>query len=235
MGADSKINSLALRDILTSLADSLKQAQAQLDSVPPFDEFGRPNVIYHLPYLDFNLKVVSEFENIADNNNFQAIRSPISKALISGTSLLRFKPQPSQSAAAQNSSTTIDSTISGRFIAVVPNEGLPRTDILFSITDVTKIDSYYQFNINVTLVNTNNEKVSNAMVEFNFDQAESNNINPTDIVTVPVFSRNEGLTDSNGNIVTTVKVSETDYINSRIFCFTINSGNIFKFISFSKQ
>jgi hypothetical protein len=236
MGADSKINSLALHDILISLADSLKQAQSQLDSVPPFDEFGRPNVIYHLPYLDFNLKVVSEFETQADNNNIiQPSRALISKALVNGPSLLRFRPQASQLTAGQNRSTTIDSTISGRFLAVIPNEGLPRTDIIFNISNISKTGSHYQFDINVTLVNSNNEKISNAMVEVNFDQAESNNMNTTDLVTSPVFSRNEGLTDGNGNITVTVKISETDYLNGRIFCFTINTGNVFKFISFSKQ
>ena len=61
--SQSAYNSLALHEIVLSIADSLNEAQQQLRSMPPYDEYGRPNTLYQLPYLDFNLEVISQFES----------------------------------------------------------------------------------------------------------------------------------------------------------------------------
>jgi hypothetical protein len=65
--ADSQIHSLALQDILLSMAEALNKAQNELNNMAPYDEYGRPNTIYHVPYLDFNLQVVTEFENTSSS------------------------------------------------------------------------------------------------------------------------------------------------------------------------
>ena len=62
-------NALALHEILLSIADSLNVAQHELRSMPPYDEYGRPNTMYQLPYLDFSLEVNSEMTNETESEN----------------------------------------------------------------------------------------------------------------------------------------------------------------------
>ncbi|MGD1847500.1 MAG: hypothetical protein ACFB10_19095 [Salibacteraceae bacterium] len=72
-------NSFALQEILLGISDSLNEAQEALRDVAPYDAYGRPNTTYQLPYLDFDLKVTSEFETQttttgASENKRQAVR-----------------------------------------------------------------------------------------------------------------------------------------------------------------
>jgi hypothetical protein len=60
------INTLALQEILLGIADGLTDAQHQLRTMAPYDEYGRPNTLYQVPYLDFQLQVTSEFETTTD-------------------------------------------------------------------------------------------------------------------------------------------------------------------------
>jgi hypothetical protein len=67
--AESNIHSLALQDILLSIAEGLNKAQNELNNMQPYDEYGRPNTIYHVPYLDFNLHGGSRRYNGAHGRN----------------------------------------------------------------------------------------------------------------------------------------------------------------------
>jgi hypothetical protein len=227
----SELNALALHDILLSIADSLNQAQQQLRDMAPYDEYGRPNTIYQLPYLDFQLQVTTEFE-----------KSPV---VVPGTSplsainrsMLKFRPITAGSAPGNNSSK-IESTISGRFVAVIPNEGLPQVILKCTNTIpelVTEgVNSFYKFDIEAHLYNVNNENINNATVEFNFDAVGSKSINGTEITQTPTFDISEGITDTDGKLKSTVKVLSNYYLSGLYFLFLINSGNIYDSISISK-
>ena len=67
----------ALQDILLGVADSLNEAQQALRDVEPYDSFGRPNTVYQLPYLDFSLKVTSEFETSETTQSDQTPKKAI--------------------------------------------------------------------------------------------------------------------------------------------------------------
>ena len=228
MPTQSQINAFALQDILLSLADSLNHAQLQFRNMPPYDEFGRPNTIYHLPYLDFQLKVMTEFEEnmVPPSGNSRA--APSSKAV------LKFRPNVVQGS--QN--VQIESTISGRFIAVVPNEGLPH--ILLDVTNTPPViesssSPNLKFEIEAHLTQ-NTQNLSNAKVEFNFDALGSKNMNGNlNISTPPIFSINEGVTDTQGKMKTTVKLLASHYEQGLVFLFVINSGTISASISVSKN
>jgi hypothetical protein len=234
--ADSQLHSLSLQDILMSMAEALNKAQNELNNMPPYDEYGRPNTIYHLPYLDFNLQVVSEFATSTTSGTTPAVAggaipvaaSPVRKsatgkaaaiatavpaaqyqAATPQRALIRFTPV--QTAAPVNTATKntarIESTISGRFVAVVPNEGLPQVFIVAETSTPALSGGSYKFTIKAQIKNVVNEVMANTRVE---------------------------LTDTDGRIETTVLVSATDYNNGATFCFIINTSNIQKNISVSK-
>ena len=99
----------SLGALLVSIADGVRDAQDSLNSAPPTDTFGRPMTTYHLPYLDFEIKV--DMETVSKEGGFRGLKiNPLSGGRI-------------------NRSTTQDvsSTISGRLVAIPPNDGLPQT------------------------------------------------------------------------------------------------------------
>ena len=265
--ADTNIHSLALQDILLSIAEGLNKAQNELNNMQPYDEYGRPNTIYHVPYLDFNLQVVTEFENTstpvqaaaggaiaaaaqpAAVNQKQlkkgaakaavaaaAVSPAPNRALAQPRSFLRFTPV--HQVAPVNTSTKntakIESSISGRFVAVVPNEGLPQIFIISEATVPVISTGVYKFSIKVQVKNASNEVMSNTRVEFNFDAITSNSLSNVPIANKPVFSKNEGLTDIDGRVDVDITLNATDYNNGSTFCFVINTSNIQKTISVSK-
>lgn len=260
--ADSQLHSLSLQDILMSMAEALNKAQNELNNMPPYDEYGRPNTIYHLPYLDFNLQVVSEFASATTTGTTAsttpvaggptpkgaakkaaavvtqaaAVPATFNQAAMQPRALIRYTPV--QTAAPVNTATKntarIESTISGRFVAVVPNEGLPQVFIVAETSTPTLSGGSYKFTIKAQIKNVVNEVMANTRVEFNFDAATSASLSPLPIGQSPQFSKNEGLTDTDGRIETTVLVNATDYNNGATFCFIINTSNIQKNISVSK-
>jgi hypothetical protein len=276
--ADSQIHSLALQDILLSMAEALNKAQNELNNMAPYDEYGRPNTIYHVPYLDFNLQVVTEFENAGVSTTTPAGigGSPVLKsaaamplvtkaaakapaktatkaaaktavaAAVAAPALMQAAPQqramirfmPVQTAAPVNTATKnsarIESSISGRFVAVVPNEGVPQIFILSETTKPTLKSGVYVFTIKAQVKNAVNEVMANTRVEFNFDAATSGSLSTIPIAIPPVFTKNEGLTDSQGWIDTEISLNASDYNNNSTFCFVINTSNIQKTISVSK-
>jgi hypothetical protein len=263
--ADSNIHTLALQDILLSIAEGLNKAQNELNNMQPYDEYGRPNTIYHVPYLDFNLQVVTEFENTTAQAQGAAGVDPMTpikplplikgaakksaKALAAAApaftaataftqprSFLRFTPvhvvAPVNSAT--KNTAKIESSISGRFVAVVPNEGLPQIFIISETTTPVISTGVYKFSIKVQVKNASNEIMANTRVEFNFDAVTSNSLSTVPIANRPVFSKNEGLTDSEGRVSVDIALNATDYNNGSTFCFVINTSNIQKTISVSK-
>lgn len=237
-------NSLALHEILLSISDSLNKAQAQLQSAPAYDEYGRPNTIYHVPYLDFNLEVISEFSSPAGSSVLaraaSAALSPEANASSSTTQLaqssagnyLKFVPFAATDYS-KLSKNKITSTLSGRFVAVLPNDGLQQTFISVLTKQVeTKTVDAVAFQVFVKLQNAAGDAIDGQRVEINFDKQNSLNLNSGKPFTSdPVFtSGKEGTTGSTkvpGEFSTTVELSKKDYESGLTFVFVANSGNLF--------
>ncbi len=216
-------NSLALHEIVLSLADSLNDAQETLRSVPQYDEYGRPNTLYQLPYLDFNLEVISQFETTQTGGN------------TAGGNAIRFVPFRSTETTTKNLGT-ITSNISGRFVAVMPNEGLPQI-ALNAITKFNGTDGdSIIYSIAVQATQPNNEWVIGQRIEINFDEATSLDLNSKIPVTPPVFvGAKDGFTRADdGSFYVQVKLKTTDYDAGRTFVFKANSGTQFMSIAISK-
>ena len=236
-------NSLALHEILLSIADSLNVAQHQLRSMTPYDEYGRLNTLYQLPYLDFSLEViseaVSEIETTTEPNkaisNPEFIRTTAfrtkNKITKQSRQALAYRlPAPSQNKTTNNSaSNKITSTISGRFVAVMPNEGVPQ---VFIVMDTEKV-STTEYKLKVKLTYATNEPVVGQKVEINFDEATSLTLNDTaTTITPPLFSPSkEGFTKGDGVYETSITIESSD-VNKTII-FVANSGTIFTSVAIS--
>ena len=242
--------SLELNDILVSIADNLNQAQQSLQRMPPYDEFGRPNTMYHLPYLDFNLVVTSSFEDIKEETAAGAMATsiPVSSIspLMSKKMKIRFDPRTTSSSSSSSSSqaTNINlmSSISGRFIAVMPNEGLPQTlmNVSYRSYNNDNDPTYMRFRITVLLSNTAGELCANQKVEFNFDEQATKTLNKIvgveKVTKDPVkFSAMEGMTDENGKLETNISFPQKDYDKKYCYIIRINSGITTESISICKN
>ncbi|MNV15576.1 hypothetical protein D3C71_1063060 [compost metagenome] len=235
MSSSTTINSLALHEIVLSIADSLNEAQDQLRSMPPYDEYGRPNTLYQLPYLDFNLEVISQFESTQTSGSLPPALRGGSLSQISPVGALRFVPFRSTETTSKNLGS-ITSNISGRFVAVMPNEGLTQ----FSLTGIGEIggsDSTYTYlKLTFKVLQANNEPVAGQRIEVNFDKDTSLGFNSNQPVTAPVFlSDKDGYTPSNGIFYVKCRVDTVDFYNGKTFVFVANSGTQFSSISISKS
>lgn len=233
-------NALALHEILLSISDSLNKAQNELRNMPPFDEFGRPNTIYQLPYLDFNLEVISEFAGGPSSSSSPPRSTQL--AQVPTGNYLKFVPFAATDYS-KLSTNKITSVISGRFVAVLPNEGLPQVYVYCQavrMADTTTPPTVAKYRITVRLQNATGTLLDGQRVEVNFDQQNSYNINGDDPQTMPVFtSPKDGFTGTNGNstgeFVTDVELDLTDYDAGLSFIFVANSGNLFSSIAISNS
>jgi hypothetical protein len=253
--SQSAYNSLALHEILLSIANSLNEAQHQLRNMPPYDEYGRPNTIYQLPYLDFNLEVISQFEStesvITDNSITGGIEK---KSIVTGetgkttllqsketfaqnTSLnaIRFVPFRSTETNTKNVET-ITSTISGRFVAIMPNEGLAQI-FLSCTTEFISIGSQHvDYSLTVKIQQANNDPVIGQRVEVNFDEFTSLGFNSQVAVSLPTFlNAKDGYTNNNGEFSVQVRMNVADYNSGKTFVYVANSGTQFSSIAISKN
>ncbi len=218
MSAGSEITGHALQDILDGIADGLNEAQQSLRNMEPYDEYGRPNTIYQLPYLDFSLQVTSEFDSYTTPENHEK-------------KMMRFAPARRE-LVDTSAKTEIFSTISGRFVATTPNEGLPQTILEIKTGEPTKRYTKYEVAVNVSVSNAANEALINSKVEFNFDEELTNSLNTID--TPPTITAGESYTDQEGNADVMFKIPQEDYEKGRIYIFNINVGNVHKTVSVGK-
>ena len=216
--SQSSYNSLALHEILLSISGSLNEAQQQLRNMPPYDEYGRPNTMYQLPYLDFNLEVISQFESS------EIVKANDNKSLAQANQInaLRFVPFRSAETASKNVGT-ITSTISGRFVAVMPNEGLQPVFI--------NCDTEF-----VKLFHADSSPVGNQRVEVNFDQETSKNLNANSEIGIPVFlTEKDGFTSTEGTFSVHITLSEAHINAGHTYVFVANSGNLFSSVAINKD
>lgn len=220
MSQGIELTTMALHDILEVLAEGLNDAQNQLRSMPPYDAFGRPNTMYQLPYLDFNLQVTTEIEITTTTENVEK-------------RILRFTPAPiSQNTS--NVKTEVFSTISGRFLATFPNEGLPQMVLEVKTGTPKKGDAGYDTEIEVMVGNTSGERHVNSKVEFNYDPELTKSMNATAVSGTPIITVGEVYTSIDGKSTSVFKIPSADYEAGKIFVFVINVGTVEKIISIGK-
>ena len=233
---NSTVNSYALHDILLGIATSLTEAEQQLRNQPPYDAFGRPNTIYQVPYLDFNLQVTTEFETLEESTTTGDAGTTSGGTEYKARVL--WAPAPRQTTRTDINRTEIYSSISGRFVANVPNEGMPQVVIGTTVSDVTTSGSTHTFTIKATVSNAANELLPNTKVEFNFDEARTTNLNEgTALQAPPTFSLGEVYTNENAEALITVTLPDVDFSKDDEFfyVFIVNVGPVIKLISISNK
>lgn len=219
MSAQTNITAFALQDILEGIADGLSDAQRNLRDIAPYDSFGRPNTIYHVPYLDFSLQVTSEFQTVTDDNN-------------KTRSVLKFSPAKLTSS--NTSKTEIFSSVTGRFVATVPNEGLPQTIIQVKTAEPVLDGSIYKIELEAEVKNSVGEKLPGSTVEFNFDEDTTLEINGGIVVTAPTFDIAELSTDVDGIAKSTVNIPQSEFDAGQFYVLSVNIGTVSKSVSLSK-
>ncbi|WP_299675067.1 hypothetical protein [uncultured Dokdonia sp.] len=230
---------LTLKEILLGITDSLNEAQHKLRNMEPYDEYGRPNTMYQIPYLDFNLQVTSEFESTPQQTSTTAPQSPAnddafpSKSAVYYKPKMMFRPMKPQQKTSQTSSEVV-STISGRFVATMPNEGVPQIVLRCNYQEPVLQNNIYSVPIEVVMENAAGEKLSGMRVEFNFNEDKTTLVNGTALTTTPSFDAQEVLTNGLGIATNTITIDPIDYNSGKVLFFDINAGTILKKISISK-
>ena len=151
-----------LDDFLLSLADGVTQAQTELARAgaqgPPGRQFA-----YHLPRVDFELKLnLRVVEDAALSNRYQLLR-----AARANDKHLLFRPIPANGDAA--STLEIAAVVSGAFVAVPANDGLPSVIVRSSVV----LDDPDAPVLRLSARNSAGEPVSGLAVELNVDREES--------------------------------------------------------------
>lgn len=250
--SQSAYNSLALHEILLSIANSLNEAQHQLRNMPPYDEYGRPNTLYQLPYLDFNLEVISQFESTEKVTTTSGTSGGVQTKLatmpaggdtgklvsketfaqVSNPNAIRFVPFRSTETNTKDIGT-ITSTISGRFVAVMPNEGLPQIFLSCTSEKTAGNAQSTDYKLTIKVLQATNAPIAGQRIEVNFDELTSTGINGQ-AVSSPLFLGNkDGYTNSNGEFILSVRLNNTDYNSGKIFVFVANSGTQFSSVAIS--
>ncbi len=219
MSSQTNITAFALQDILEGIADGLSDAQRNLRDIAPYDSFGRPNTIYQVPYLEFSLQVTSEFQTVTDDKK-------------QTRSVLKF--QPAKLTSSNTSKTEIYSSVSGRFVATVPNEGLPQTIIQVKTATPVLDTGVYKIELEAAVKNSVGEKLPESTVEFNFDEETSLEVNGGVTVTSPTFEIAEVSSDVDGIATTTVNIPQAEFDAGRFYVINVNIGTVNKSVSLSK-
>lgn len=239
----SSIAKFALNDILLGIAQGLNDAQNQLKNMPPYDEYGRPNTMYQLPYLDFELKVSSEFEEIRTE---ETTSTPSTTGTTTDKTdklpIMYSSPKASfkfstNTKTESTSNVQLVSTISGRFVANLPNEGMPQ--VILSVKTLTPVvgTTETRIDIEASLSNVTGEFFNNSLIEFNFDLDTSTQINGVNLFATPRFSISEVRTDAQGIARTQFFVKTTDYNSTKniTFIVIVGAGSVKKTISICKK
>ncbi|AJQ97770.1 hypothetical protein [Gynuella sunshinyii] len=154
MSDSSQFVAESLEELLVAIANGVREAQEALSEAPPFDAYGRPLPTYHLPYLDFDLKV--DLNTVETSGGLRALR-----VLPIGGS--------------QNTTQKISSSLTGRLVSIPAGDGLPVPVLTLNSTRTAA----RQHALNLSLSNSAGEILQNAQVEINFDLATSQQLSQT--------------------------------------------------------
>lgn len=229
--------SITLKEILLGISESLNEAQHQLRNAAPYDEYGRPNTLYTLPYLDFTLQVETELETTSTtdgtyNQSTGYGKYAMTEMPYSPAPVMTYRPVSKTSSSTE--SDKITSSISGRFVAVMPNEGLPQL-IIEAIPKQTNISNMYD--IEVAVFNSAGEKIPGALVEFNYNKDKTILLNTNSVLNhhTNFVKQGEVTTDVNGLAINTIQIDATDYDAKSTIQIDINVGTVFTKISIQKH
>lgn len=184
MSNESRFVSESLEALLVSIADGVREAQDSLSSASSVDVFGRPMTTYHLPHLDFTLEV--NMETVANTGSKGGLLLRIQKGVQSTTS------------------REITSTLSGRLVAIPPNEGLPT--LLLTISSERKTARSH--NITVSATNSAGEILMGQAIELNINKeasiklSEAENVNLSTLRPATKLSDVILMTDESGTAQT---------------------------------
>ncbi|WP_108263503.1 hypothetical protein [Mangrovicoccus ximenensis] len=140
--SDGKFIADTLESVIVGMAESLREAQEELASAAPLDGFGRPMPQYHIPHLDFEIgfRLVTETKS---GGGMRLIFAPVTSS---------------------EKSSEVTSTISGRFVAVPPGEGLPLPVLAAEVTGSGNART-----LAVAAANSAGETLVGAEVQVNVD------------------------------------------------------------------
>ena len=230
--------SITLKEILLGISESLNEAQHQLRNATPYDEYGRPNTLYTLPYLDFTLQVETELETNSTTNgtydqNTSYGKYATSEMLYFPAPVMTYRPVSKTSSSSE--SDKITSSISGRFVAIAPNEGLPQL-IIEAIPKQSNTNSNI-YDIEVTVFNSAGENITGALVEFNYNKDKTTLINTNSTLnhTTNFVKQGEITTNINGKATNIIEIDPTDYNAKNTIQVDINVGTVFTKISIQKH
>ncbi|GGB86503.1 hypothetical protein GCM10011352_10500 [Marinobacterium zhoushanense] len=176
-----------LESVLVGMAESLREAQEELNSIPPLDGYGRPAPQYRIPHLDFEVG----FRLKSETHNSGGVR-------------LIFAPVVSGEA-----SKEVTSRITGRFVAVPPGEGMPVPRLM------TEIDAEGDQRIlKLTATTSAGEVLAGADIELNLDVDASTGLSQAAGVDSPRLSavtleRAVVQTDTSGGATARVQLGPT--------------------------
>jgi hypothetical protein len=171
-----------IEDILLAIGQGIRDAQDRLNQLEPFDEYGRPRPQYYLPQLDFTLKINAVETSTSESGPEQRSRlRTFAAAESEAIAFAGFRAMPINFALASpgrtssSSTSEVYSTISGRFVAVPPNDGMPQ--VALAIAASAHPDGGRKRTISVTSSHAAGEPVVGASVEFNVDPVSTAALN----------------------------------------------------------
>jgi hypothetical protein len=141
---DGKFIADTLESVIVGMAESLREAQEELSDAAPLDAYGRPIPQYRIPHLDFEVG----FKLVTDSKASGGMR------LLFGQTT--------------DKTRDVTSTISGRFVAVPPGEGLPLPVLTVAIEG-----SGNRREVVITAATSAGELLAGAEIELNLDKAAS--------------------------------------------------------------
>ena len=146
--------------------------------------------------------------------------------------MMTYRPASKTSSTAATDKIT--SSISGRFVAVMPNDGLPQL-IIEAIPKQTNISNIYD--IEVAVFNSAGEKIPGALVEFNYNRDKTILLNTNSVLNhnTNFVKQGEVTTDVNGLAINTIQIDTTDYDAKNTIQIDINIGTVFTKISIQKH
>lgn len=199
----------SIEGIIFAMAEGLADAQDRLNLLDPFDVYGRPRPQYHVPYLDFDLKVYMQTtqDSVTSSESSAGAKSvstafPHSPYAAPQTKVALIMA-PSQSTSNSSTVSQITSTISGRFVSVPPNDGMPQVKLGVQLREGSTPSSYL---IKVTAQQANGSAIEGAKIEFNINESETlqeNNLSQISFTATEFFATGEALTTQLGSVEVT--------------------------------
>ena len=215
MPDDNQFVSGTIEQTLVSLAEGIADAQDRLNLLEPFDEFGRPRTQYHLPYLDFSLKVHARTmrqnggEIPAQNAGAARMALRPQRTEMARQSIRMALTMPRASTGSTSNTQEIVSTLSGRFVSVPPNNGMPQFSLLTSITPIVGTT---KTTIEVEARYADGNPVTSAQLEFNINEADTladNGVTSLGVSGTDIFSSGAVVTSDQG-----VGETELDFLST---------------------